>query len=128
MARSLPGSGMAYRFLTGTVRADDGKTPNYKGPWYDVHVSIGKSRSQPGTPVRNKTFYFDSTTKVLVRTQYVLPDGRNVSTQFSNWQTVNGQSTPGQIVRKENGVVVLSFNASAAATGPLVNDTLFTKP
>src|SRR5207237_850832 len=29
--------GAAHRFLGNRFRADDGKTPNYKGPWYDVY-------------------------------------------------------------------------------------------
>ena len=107
--------GTIHRFLGERVRGDDGKTADYKGPWYDVVFAGGPARSQPGNPNRLKFFYFDNDTKFPARTDYILPDTRKISTEFRNWTRIGGQSFPGQIVRSENDVVVFTFTIVQAS-------------
>src|SRR5262249_19948909 len=40
--------GAGHRFLGGRFRIDNGKTPNYKGPWYDVYEVFTAVRSRAG--------------------------------------------------------------------------------
>jgi hypothetical protein len=121
-------SGQPHRFLGARFRADDGKTPNYQGPWSDIYEAMVRIDFAPGAPVRPKLYYFDSKSKLLTKTVYILQRGTSkvtVSTEYSGWSTKNGQTTPGQIVRKENGAAVFTFDVTTAAVGPTVHDGLF---
>jgi hypothetical protein len=115
----------ALRFLGGRFRADDGSTPNYQGPWYDIYESFEPSKAQPGGAVRRKLYYFDSTTGLLTKVQYETASTPKVSTEFSNWQVQAGQAVPGKIVRQENGKPVFTFTVAAASVGPSAADGLF---
>ena len=120
--------GHAHRFLGGRFRTDNGKTPNYSGPWYDIYESVAPVQSLSGAPLRQKIFVFDGINKLLVRTSYLVLQGGTkigVSTEFGKWVVNGGQATPGQIVRKENGVAVFTFDVSAASVVATVNDGTF---
>jgi hypothetical protein len=121
------GRGYAYRLTGERFRADDGKTPDYKGPWYDVYQVAGIPKSQPIAKQRWKTYLFDSTTKLLARTQYIDSAGVQITTQFNKWSISSGQAYPGEIVRLENGVAVSSFTITGVTIGPAANDGLFSQ-
>lgn len=121
--------GHAHRFLGARFRTDDGRTANYRGPLYDIYETVAPVRAAGG-PQRQKFYYFDSQTKLLTKTRYVILRGSTqlpVSTEFGNWITSGGQAFPGQIVRKENDVAVFTFIVSSASAGPTPNDGLFPK-
>lgn len=120
--------GHARRFLGARFRTDNGKTPNYSGPWYDIYESVAPVQSLTGAPLRQKHFIFDSVSKLPVRTSYLVVQGGNkvqVSTEFGKWTVNAGQATPGQIIRKENGVAVFTFDVSGASVVPAVSDGIF---
>jgi len=108
---------VAHRFLGAGFGADDGSRD-------DIYESHGPVRAQPGRPSRLKHYYFDSRTKLLDKTHYLISDV-DVTTEFNKWTTINGQSFPGQIVRKENGSPIFTFTVDSAAVGPSVNDNTF---
>ncbi len=117
--------GASYRLLATRVRADKGKTANYKGPWYDIYEMAPPAKTRLSKPVHLKHFIIDSQTGLLLKTQYKSASGKVITTEFANWTRVNGQSFPGQITRKENDAVVFSFALQSAVTSPAVNDGMF---
>jgi hypothetical protein len=117
--------GDGHRLIGLSYRGDNGTTPNYTGPWYDVYVRSAGALAQPGAPVRSKFYFFNSQTKLLAKVTYQLPGALEVETDINGWTTTNGQSFPGQIIRKENGNVVFTFNIAQATGGPAPNDGLF---
>jgi len=117
--------GIAHQYLGGQFRADDGTTPNFKGPWYAIYIATGPVASQANSPTRSKYFQFDTTTGLLAKVQYASSDSINVETDYEKWIATGGQAFPGQIVRKENGAVVFTFTTTAANAGAAVNDKVF---
>jgi len=117
--------GDAHRLIGRRYRADDGTTPNYQGPWYDIYIRSASALAQSGAPLRQSFCFFDSQTKLLAKVQYDLPNSTKVLTEFTNWITTNGQSFPGQIVRKENDAVVFTFKITGAVASPAVTDGVF---
>lgn len=116
-----------HRLLGTGFRTGNGTLANYKGPFYDICESVSPVPVANNT-VRQKWYIFDSVTGLLVKTRYILKrNGVDVATesQFSNWVSQNGQMSPGSIVRTENGKAVFTFTASQTASGPAVNDGLF---
>jgi hypothetical protein len=108
-------NGNGYRFL-GMFRSDDGKTPNFTGPSWEIYDVYGPARGQSVKVTRYKRFYFDSATKLLTKAVYS-SSGKSVETEFSAWTTVAGQAFPGKIARKENGAVVFQFTINAGVAG-----------
>jgi hypothetical protein len=120
--------GSAHRLLGTGFRADDGTALNYQGPWYDVYLAGAPALAQPAHPSRQKTFYFDSTTKLLTKVEYALSGSVSVETDYSNWTTTSGQAFPGQIVGHENGSVIFTFTITQAVVGAAASDGTFTGP
>ncbi len=121
-------SGDPYRLLGTRFRTDDGKTPNYAGPWYDIIQISEPVKATGGTTTRQKLFCFDSETGLLARTTYRLANAGAttiVSTEYSGWTTQNGQAVPGKIVRRENGVVVFTFQVTSSAVQAAVSQSAF---
>jgi len=120
----------AFRFLGARFRNDNGKDKNYQGPYYDVFQTGGPVLTRKNE-VAWKLYYFDSHTKLLAKTTYHLRRGSAavpVVVEFSNWTVVQGNAVPGQIVRRENGVVVFTLSVKAAAIGPHQDDGIFSNP
>jgi len=118
---------VGHRMLGTSFRTDNGKTPNYTGPYYDIYEFFGPVAAA-NNAVRQKWFYFDGATGRLTKVRYLV--NRNgadltVEDQYSNWTTQNGLPSPGQIVRTENGTAVFTFKAALAAFGPALNDSVF---
>jgi hypothetical protein len=119
------GSNGGYRLLGQRFRADDGKTPDYQGPWYDVYEVNSTVKAQGAGTRRWKMYFFNSDTGRLAMTRYADGNKKAITTQFNNWTTINGESYPQQIVRLENGTTVFTFNIATATIGPAVADGLF---
>jgi hypothetical protein len=121
--------GDARRFLGGRFRIDNGKTPNYSGPWYDIYESVAPEKAPTIVLSRTqKFFYFDSINKLFVRATYrVTKNGQEipVSTEYTGWTVTAGQATPGKIVRTENRTVVFTFDIKTAVLSPAVKDGTF---
>jgi hypothetical protein len=118
---------LGHRLLGTRFRTDDGKTPNYTGPYYDIYENFGAVPAA-NSAVRQKWFYFDSATGLLMKVRYLVNRGGadlTVETQYSGWTTQNGQPYPAQIVRTENGAAVFTFKTGLAAFGPALNDAVF---
>jgi len=117
--------GAGRRFLGNCFRTDGGKTPNSSGPCYDVYQVFASVHSPSGLSRRPKLFLFDSRTRLLSRIEYQAAGSVHVSTELSGWHMLGGQAFPGSVVRKENGVVVLTVNFTSASAGPSASDGLF---
>ena len=118
---------LGHRLLGTRFRTDDGKTPNYQGPYYDIYEATGPSPAA-NNAVRQKWYFFDSGTHLLAKTRYLVKrSGADVAieSQYSGWTTQNGQPYPAKIVRTENGTAVFTFNAAQGAVGQSAKDGLF---
>lgn len=119
-----------HRLLGARFRADDGKTPNYQGPYYDIYESTGQVPAA-NNAVRQKWYFFDSTSHLLAKARYLIGSAGatvTVESQYSNWTTQNGQAFAGKIIRTENGAAVFTFTATQGVVGPAVKDGLFPTP
>lgn len=115
----------AHRFLGGRFRADNGKALNYSGPWFNVYQVWESARSQPGSPQREKVYFFDSQTGLLNRVEYFLSPSLKVTTSFSGWKTANGQAYPGHIVRTSGAATVFTIDITGATGSAGANDGVF---
>jgi hypothetical protein len=124
-------NGSANRFLGNKFRTDDGKTPNYIGPWYDIFQGNGPVLAKGKTVARSKMFCFDSQTHLLTQTVYKVfatTPATTVLTTYSGWSVQNGEAVPGQILRSVNGTVEFTFKVNASTVGPAAQDGIFSKP
>jgi hypothetical protein len=108
---------VSARFLGNHFRADDGKTHNYIGPWFDIYEVRLKSKTQPGNPFRTKLYNFDSATGWLVK---VTAPNMRVTTEFSGWAKTGSDAFPQKIIRTEAGATVFTINITQAVAGPSI--------
>jgi hypothetical protein len=123
-------AGAHLRIVGQRFRADDGTTPNYQGPWYDVYQLTAPARQRGAAGLVSKWFYFDSVTGLLDRVRYAGQSAGSqtiVETHFDDWLNEAGQNLPGRITRIENGAEVFAFVRTGATLGPRQNDGLFTQ-
>lgn len=83
--------GCAFRFLGARFRADDGKSRDYQGPWFDIYETVVLVRVLSGTPLRQKHFYFDTRTKLFVKAKYVVQRGGTKVLVFDRVQQLGNQ-------------------------------------
>ncbi len=117
------------RFLGRGFRTDDGTTPNYQGPYYDIWVRYAPVTVLPERPMRVKHFYFDSTTKLLAKSRYMVSQNGAetvVEVQYTGWHSSGGRMIPSQIVRQENGQAVLSVVVQDVEPGASAASGFFT--
>ena len=119
----MAAGGGARRFGSG-FRTDDGKTPNYTGPFWTVYSFSPAPRPglKWGQPLQRQLLIaIDDGTGLIAEAQMVTnphtPNQQVTRTQFKNWLQQNGQWFPGQIVRLENGQQVLSFQVQQGSVG-----------
>jgi len=116
-------------------RTDDGRTPNYAGPWWTVYA-FGPGAWQglsTGQPLQQEFLIaIDAQTWLLSEVRVVdnlgAPDQKVTQTQFSGWFQQGDQWFPGTITRLENGQRVLSFQSKQAAAGPQAAVNSITAP
>jgi hypothetical protein len=123
--------GFATRALGTRFRLDDGATPRYAGPFYDLYQVIDRVTIETASRTQSKLFYVNSDTQLFERVRYRLDRGGRgvgVEIRLSNWRKINDQQLPGSIERLENDQPVLTLNIATAIVGPRQNDGIFNAP
>jgi hypothetical protein len=118
----------AIRYLGARFRPDDGTDPNYAGPFYDLYEMTELIKLRREMRRQTKLYYFNSDTHLLERVKYqVFRDGiaTTVEVRLNNWQEVQGQRLPGEIVRLENDAPVLTFTVTSFVISARAADGLF---
>lgn len=119
--------GNAMRFLGTRFRTDDGSTPDYNGPYFDIY-KIADQIKVSGQERAAKLYYFNSDTLLLERVSYVTNRGGaeiNVETKLTDWRVVDGQQVAHRIERLENGQPVFVLNIRSAGLGQRAEDGIF---
>jgi hypothetical protein len=119
--------GNAMRFLGARFRTDDGSTPDYDGPYYDLY-KIADQIKASGEERLAKLYYFNSDTLLLERVTYVINRGGseiNVETKLSDWRVIDGQQVAQRIERFENGKSEFVLTIRSAGLGRRADDGLF---
>lgn len=113
----------AYRLLGSRARTDDGQTPGYTGPYYDICEKVGPA---PSSKVMNrKLYFFDSTTGLLSLVKYQTASGVPIEVVYSNWIVSNGQRTPGTIERRSAGTVEFTITLGPPALAAANSNSVF---
>lgn len=118
----------ATRFIGSRIRADDGSTSDYTGPYHDVYqltdvVNIGSTQQ-----VRSKFYYFNSDTLLLEQVLYQSTNQNgttSVEVRLNDWRRINHQRLPHRIERIENGISRFVFTVSSSNLGPRLDDGAF---
>jgi hypothetical protein len=119
--------GNAMRFLGARFRTDDGSTPDYNGPYFDIYKLADQIKAS-GQERAAKLYYFNSDTLLLERVTYVLiRSGSEISveTKLSDWRVVDGQQVARRIERFENGSSVFVLTIRSAVLSRRVDDGIF---
>ena len=123
LLQALNGGGV--RVVGSHFRTDNGKTPNYTGPYWTLveFAPVTRPGLTWGQPLQQELFLaIDEKTRLPAEVRRAVKTGSSgvevTQTQFGNWTQQNGQWFPGSITRLENGRQTLSFTVSAATTGP----------
>jgi hypothetical protein len=119
--------GVGTRLLGSRFRADDGATPHYDGPFYDIYQVDETVEAARPPRHRTKLYYVNSDTMLIERVRYEDQGGGatvRVGVELE-WQQVGGQRVPRRITRTEGGSPVLTFVVNAATVGQRVEDGLF---
>lgn len=126
------GGGLLRRIGTG-FRTDNGKTPNYKGPWWTVYgFSPGPwTGLSAGQPLQQRVIIaIDEQSGLLSEIRVVenmgTPSQSVTQTKISNWFQQAGQWYPGTIARLENGQQVLSLKIQQGSVGTQVSPATIT--
>lgn len=125
------GQGFATRPLGSRFRLDDGRAPNYTGPFYDLYQVDDQLATEKPAVTRPKLYYFNSSTRLLERVRYrISRNGApvNVETLIGGWQKVGKQQAPGKITRLENNTPVMVLTVTSADFTPRVADGIFNDP
>lgn len=123
--------GVATRFLGSHFRLDDGQSPNYKGPFYDI-FQTGETIALKKDAVRLqlKYYYFNSQTQLLERIKYSLarPNGKpvQIEIQLGGWKQFEGQYLPTILQRLEDDSPVFILTIEGVALGKKLTDGIFT--
>lgn len=115
-------AGGSIRPIGSHFRTDDGKTPNYRGPFWTLFgFSPGIRQGLTSGQAMQQELFIAIDEQTGLMAEIRLATQQNVTqTQFSNWTQQQGnQWFPSQIVRLENGKQVLSFQVVQATVGPI---------
>lgn len=118
----------ATRFIGSRIRTDDGSTPNYTGPYYDVYQLTDAVKIGATQQVRSKFYYFNSETLLLERVLYQQTNQEKtikVEVRLSDWRSVNDQRLPHRIERIEDGVSSFVFALGSINIVPRQDDGVF---
>ncbi|HET6979060.1 MAG TPA: hypothetical protein VFI24_22190 [Pyrinomonadaceae bacterium] len=119
--------GNAMRFLGSRFRMDDGSSPDYNGPYYDVYKIADRIKAS-GEERAAKLYYFNSDTLLLERVTYVINrNGSEISveTKLGDWRDDDGQKVARRIERLENGRSVFILNIRSTQFGRRADDGIF---
>lgn len=125
-------TGGSYRRIGTHFRTDNGKTPNYTGPYWTVLAFAPSARTglTSGAALQQNLYVaFDEKTGYIAEVRTVVNTGPKqqqvTETQFSNWTQSAGQWYPASIVRLEAGAQTLSFQVQSIGVGPAGPTTVF---
>ena len=119
--------GNAMRFLGSRFRTDDGSTPDYDGPYFDIYKIADHIKTSEQERAA-KLYYFNSETLLLERVTYDVNRGGseiNVETKLSDWRVIDGQQVARRIERLENGKSVFVLTIRSAGLGRHADDGIF---
>jgi len=119
--------GNAMRFLGPRFRMDDGSSPDYNGPYFDIY-KIADQIKASGDERLAKLYYFNSDTLLLDRVTYVIDRNGselNVETRLSDWRGTDGQQVARRVERFENGKSVFVLNIRSAELAQRADDSTF---
>jgi hypothetical protein len=119
--------GNATRFLGARFRADDGSTPDYDGPYFDIYKIADEVRAS-GEQRSAKLYYFNSDTLLLERVTYVINRAGSeisVETKLSDWRVIDGQQVARRIERLENEKSIFVLTIHSAGLGRRADDGIF---
>lgn len=119
--------GNAMRFLGSRFRTDDGSSPDYNGPYFDIY-KIADQIKPSGQERAAKLYYFNSDTLLLERVTYVINRNGaevNVETKLGDWRVEEGQKVARRIERLENGKSVFVLNIRSAQFSRRADDGIF---
>jgi hypothetical protein len=119
--------GNAMRFLGSRFRTDDGSSPDYSGPYFDIY-KIADRIDASGEERASKLYYFNSDTLLLERVTYIISRNGseiNIETKLSDWRDEDGQKVACRIERLENGRSVFVLNIRSAQFGKRAEDGSF---
>ncbi len=118
----------AVRIIGRGFGPDPALVLDYKGPRYDLFEVTIPVRSRQDKTIRTKTYYYDSKTGYLQRTQYydrsVKPPVK-IETRFSMWGSIDGSAYPAVIEHYEGGKLVYSFTVTAIENVPALDASQF---
>lgn len=120
--------GAATRFLGSRFRMDDGKNPQYAGPFYDLYQVTDRITIKKTVREQRKLYFFNSDSLLLERVRYQIErDSKPIKVEvtISGWQKLNGQQIPNSITRAEDGAQVLALSITSAAVDKKMNDGIF---
>lgn len=120
--------GQATSSLGDKYRLDEGSSPTYDGPYYDVYQLMDESNLNSESQPVPKFFYFNASTHLLERVVYQRfseDASKRVEVLFKDWRKQNGQSVPFRIERFENGQRVFVFTVQSVGFGPRVSEDTF---
>lgn len=121
----------ATRFLGTHFRTDDGTTPDYAGPYYDIYQVTDQVKSGGVARLQSKLYLFNSDTHLLELIRYT--SERNgmetqVEVQLGDWQKSQDQQIPRRIVRLENGEPVLTLTMTqVVVAGAGTDNSIFSR-
>jgi hypothetical protein len=125
-------NGGSVRHIGGGFRTDDGKTPNYSGPYWTLYAYTPTTRRGLAWGEALQQGYFvaiDQKTGLLSEIRVVLESSNTTpqvtQTKFNNWTAQAGQWYPSEILRLENGQQVLRFTLQQGSTGAQLPTTTF---
>lgn len=98
------------------------------GSGVDIYDVRGPARSRRDRIQRQKRFYFDNTSALLLRVRYNDASRGLTETRFSQWRDVNAAAVPGVIERLENDRPVFVFRLTTAEVQSKGDDRIFRDP
>lgn len=125
-------NGGGLRRLGAHFRIDNGKTPNYSGPYWTLYayspavrpgLAKGQALQQSYLIAIDEKTWLISEIRMITKTS---PVSQQVTqTKFNNWFQQRDQWYPGEIARLENGKQVLKLTIQQAATGAQLSAATF---
>jgi hypothetical protein len=111
----------AARLLGTGVRMQGAPTT---APSYDIVQMLYFDTLKQGKKAA-KAYWFDGATKLLAKVTYLSDSGAPVEVSLGNWQTIQGESIPFLIERRENNQLTMRLTLTSATVGAGANDNTF---
>lgn len=123
--------GAPGRLLGRRFRTDNGKSPDYSGPYFDIYELVVAPPSRSDRQASLKRYYFDSRTGRLHKVVYAIQRAGQrvqVAVSYDGWKVVESQAVPQRIVRMENGQQVLAIQIQGVQFQPAGDGASFRRP